>query len=172
MLETVTHSLAPVIDAESRILLLGTMPSPKSRETGFYYGHPQNQFWNVLAAVFDTGTPQSIPEKLAFLHAHHIALWDVLHSCEIKGAEDSSIQNPVVHDIRSLLSKAPDPPDFHHREKGYRSVYEILFSRHAAGVHLSSLHKCGQSRPLSFYSIGNRIFHSPHLSDRRYPLKS
>ena len=107
MLETVTHSLAPVIDAESRILLLGTMPSPKSRETGFYYGHPQNQFWNVLAAVFDTGTPQSIPEKLAFLHAHHIALWDVLHSCEIKGAEDSSIQNPVVHDIRSLLSKAP-----------------------------------------------------------------
>ena len=107
MLETVTPSLAPVIDAESRILLLGTMPSPKSRETGFYYGHPQNQFWNVLAAVFDTGTPQSIPEKLAFLHAHHIALWDVLHSCEIKGAEDSSIQNPVVHDIRSLLSKAP-----------------------------------------------------------------
>ena len=107
MLETVTHSLAPVIDAESQLLLLGTMPSPKSRETGVYYGHPQNQCWNVLAVVFDTGTPQSIPEKLAFLHSHHIALWDVLHSCEINGAEDSSIRNPVVHDIPSLLSKAP-----------------------------------------------------------------
>ena len=107
MLETVVHPLAPVFDAQSKILLLGTMPSPKSRETGFYYGHPQNQFWNVLAAVFACDVPRSIPEKLDFLHTRHIALWDVLYSCDIQGAEDASIRNPVVNDIRGLLSKAP-----------------------------------------------------------------
>lgn len=107
MPETVVHPLAPVYDAQSQVLLLGTMPSPKSRETGFYYGHPQNRFWNVLAAVFASDVPRSIPEKLDFLHTHHIALWDVLYSCEIQGAEDTSIRNPVVNDIRGLLSKAP-----------------------------------------------------------------
>ena len=77
----IIHEIEPVFDAESRVLMLGTMPSPKSREQGFYYGHPQNRFWKVLAAVFDAEVPQTIPEKKQLLLTHHIALWDVLASC-------------------------------------------------------------------------------------------
>ena len=76
-----THPIAPVFDADSRILILGSFPSVKSRETMFFYGHPQNRFWRVTAAVFGTEVPQSIPEKRAFLLANHIAVWDVIASC-------------------------------------------------------------------------------------------
>lgn len=96
-----------MFDAESRVLMLGTMPSPKSREQGFYYGHPQNRFWKVLAAVFDTEVPQTIPEKKQLLFTHHIALWDVLASCTIAGASDASIRDPKPNDIAQLCAAAP-----------------------------------------------------------------
>lgn len=96
--ELIVHPLDPVFDAESRILILGTMPSPKSREAGFYYAHPRNRFRKVLGALFgrelsDTAAMTSL------LHEKHIALWDVIHSCEIRGASDSSIKNIVPNDI-------------------------------------------------------------------------
>lgn len=87
--------------------MLGTMPSPKSREQGFYYGHPQNRFWKVLAAVFDAEVPQTIPEKKQLLLTHHIALWDVLASCTIAGASDASIRDPKPNDIAQLCAAAP-----------------------------------------------------------------
>lgn len=102
----VTHTLEPVFDSNSRVLILGTMPSPKSREAGFYYGHPQNRFWPVLAAVFATAVPQSTEERREFLLSHRIALWDVLQSCEISGASDSSIRNPVPNDFARIFSRA------------------------------------------------------------------
>ena len=101
------HSIEPVFDAESRVLILGTMPSPKSREVQFYYGHPQNRFWRVLAAVLGEEVPQSVPEKKAMLLRHRIALWDVLAECEITGASDSSIRNPVANDLSVILNHAP-----------------------------------------------------------------
>ncbi|WP_289183522.1 DNA-deoxyinosine glycosylase [uncultured Dubosiella sp.] len=104
-METIEHTFEPVYDADSKILILGTMPSPKSRETGFYYGHPQNRFWKVLAAVFDVPCPQTIEEKKAFCYTHHIALWDTLRSCRIEGASDASIQDPVGNDIGALVAK-------------------------------------------------------------------
>ena len=107
MSATIRHTLPPVFDSSSRILLLGTMPSPKSRETGFYYGHPQNRFWCVLAAVFAEDVPQTIAEKTALLHRHRLALWDVLASCSIDGAADSSIRNPVSNDFSQIVSTAP-----------------------------------------------------------------
>ena len=85
------HPFPPVYDAKSEILILGSFPSVKSRENMFYYGHPQNRFWRVLAAVYKSDVPQSIDEKVRFLLEHHIALWDVLASCEITGSADSSI---------------------------------------------------------------------------------
>lgn len=91
-MEHIIHSIEPVFDAESRVLILGTMPSPKSREVQFYYGHPQNRFWRVLAAVLGEEVPRSVPEKEAMLLRHRIALWDVLAECEITGASDSSIR--------------------------------------------------------------------------------
>ena len=106
-MEHIIHSIEPVFDAESRVLILGTMPSPKSREVQFYYGHPQNRFWRVLAAVLGEEVPQSVPEKKTMLLRHRIALWDVLAECEITGASDSSIRNPVANDLSVILNHAP-----------------------------------------------------------------
>lgn len=106
-MEHIIHSIEPIFDAESRVLILGTMPSPKSREVQFYYGHPQNRFWRVLAAVLGEEVPQSVPEKKAMLLRHRIALWDVLAECEITGASDSSIRNPVANDLSVILNHAP-----------------------------------------------------------------
>lgn len=106
-MEHIIHSIEPIFDAESRVLILGTMPSPKSREVQFYYGHPQNRFWRVLAAVLGEEVPQSVPEKKAMLLRHRIALWDVLAECEITGASDSSIRNPVANDLSVILGHAP-----------------------------------------------------------------
>mgnify|MGYP000136309674 FL=1 len=106
-MSVVKHPLKPVYDAHSRVLILGTMPSPKSREEGFYYAHPQNRFWRILAALFQEPLPVSNTEKRAFVLAHHIALWDVLASCEIQGAADHSIRRPVANDLRPVLEAAP-----------------------------------------------------------------
>lgn len=106
-MEHIIHSIEPVFDTESRVLILGTMPSPKSREVQFYYGHPQNRFWRVLAAVLGEEVPQSVPEKKTMLLRHRIALWDVLAECEIAGASDSSIRNPVANDLSVILDHAP-----------------------------------------------------------------
>ena len=106
-MEHIIHSIEPVFDTESRVLILGTMPSPKSREVQFYYGHPQNRFWRVLAAVLGEEVPRSVPEKKAMLLRHRIALWDVLAECEITGASDSSIRNPVANDLSVILGHAP-----------------------------------------------------------------
>lgn len=103
--QTVYHNFEPLYQPDSKILLLGSIPSPKSREQGFFYGHPQNRFWRVLAAVCRQAVPQTIEEKRALCTAHHIALWDVLASCEIKGASDAAIRNPVANPIESLISK-------------------------------------------------------------------
>lgn len=101
------HELEPFYDAHSEILILGSFPSPKSREVGFYYGHPQNRFWKILAAVFGESTPESVEEKKLFLTRHRVALWDVIASCEIVGASDGSIRNPVANDLNRLLCRAP-----------------------------------------------------------------
>lgn len=101
------HPIAPVYDRHSKILILGSFPSVKSRESGFFYGHPQNRFWKVTSAVFDAEAPKTIPEKRKFLLTNGIALWDVIASCEIHGSSDSSIRNVVPNDLGELLSSAP-----------------------------------------------------------------
>ena len=102
----VTHEIQPVFDSRSRVLLLGTMPSPASREQGFYYGHPQNRFWRVLAAIFDEPAPRTIEEKRDMLLRHHVALWDVLASCEIEGASDASIRGAQPNDLARIFDAA------------------------------------------------------------------
>ncbi len=102
----VIHNIPPVFDSESRILILGSFPSVKSRESEFFYGHPQNRFWRVTAAVFNCDVPQTTDEKKAFLLKNHIALWDVIESCEIEGSSDSSIRNAVPNDIMRILNSA------------------------------------------------------------------
>ena len=104
--ERITHAFDPVFDSESRILILGTMPSPKSRELGFYYSHPRNRFWPVLAEIFGENVPKTPEEKQNFCLRHKIALWDVLRECDIEGASDSSIKNAVPNDISVILNSA------------------------------------------------------------------
>ena len=89
-LEYVSHPFEPVFDKESRVLILGSIPSPKSRENGFYYGHPRNRFWPVLARVLGEPEPQTVEEKRAMALRRHVALWDVLAGCEIHGADDAA----------------------------------------------------------------------------------
>lgn len=103
----VIHQFAPVFNQESRILVLGTIPSPKSREQGFYYGHPRNRFWKVLADLFDEPLPETVEAKISLCLKHRVAIWDVLASCEIEGASDSSIKNPVPNDMSVILNQAP-----------------------------------------------------------------
>ncbi|WP_405339703.1 DNA-deoxyinosine glycosylase [Fibrobacter sp.] len=102
----VTHEFPALYDRESQVLMLGSIPSPKSREMAFYYGHPQNRFWKVMAAVLGEDIPETIPQKKAMLKKHHIALWDVLDSCTIVGASDTSIEDPVVNNIGELVKKS------------------------------------------------------------------
>lgn len=101
----IEHPIEPVYDANSKVLILGSFPSVKSRESGFFYGHPQNRFWKVLAAVTGQEVPQTIEEKKTFLLKNHIAVWDVIQSCTITGSSDSSIKNVVANDLSKVLNR-------------------------------------------------------------------
>lgn len=100
----VIHPFPPIFDQKSKILILGSMPSPKSREIGMYYAHPKNRFWKTLSIVLNDDCPESNEDKKAFLLKHNIAVWDVLESCEIVGASDSSIKNPKVNDFNLIFN--------------------------------------------------------------------
>jgi len=119
----VEHSFAPVWDGQSRVLILGTLPSVKSREQNFYYGHPQNRFWRVISRLAGEPLPETIPKKKELLLKHRIAVWDVIRSCDIIGSSDSSIKNVEPADIGSLLKKVPGLSIYGNGEKACR-LYE------------------------------------------------
>ncbi|MBO7709083.1 MAG: DNA-deoxyinosine glycosylase [Lachnospiraceae bacterium] len=100
-----THEFPPLFDAHSRILILGSFPSVRSREQQFYYGHPQNRFWRILAALTGEAVPENIPQKKMLALGHGMALWDVIDSCEIAGSSDSSIRNAVPTDLSVILDR-------------------------------------------------------------------
>ena len=100
----VKHTIDPVFDDTSKILILGSFPSVKSREAEFFYGHPRNRFWAVLSSLFNEELPQSIEEKKSLLLRHHIAVWDVIDSCDIHGSSDSSIKNVIPADLRLITN--------------------------------------------------------------------
>jgi hypoxanthine-DNA glycosylase len=102
----IIHPIPPVYDKDSTILILGSFPSVKSREAMFFYGHPQNRYWKVLAAVFDEIVPKTVPEKKSFLLRNHIAAWDVIASCDITGSSDSSIRNVTANDLSPIIETA------------------------------------------------------------------
>lgn len=102
----VSHEFEPVFDENSKVLILGTFPSVKSRENQFYYGHPQNRFWKVIAGLTESEVPQTIEEKKKLLLEHGIAIWDVIESCDIIGSSDSSIKNVVPADIERVVANS------------------------------------------------------------------
>lgn len=106
-MQKVEHPFPPVADTHSRILILGSFPSVVSREAGFFYGHPRNRFWPMLANIFAEDLPITVPDKQALLLRHHLALWDVIASCSIEGSADSSIRDAIPIDIHRVLNAAP-----------------------------------------------------------------
>ena len=101
-----SHPIPPLYNGESEILILGSFPSVKSREAMFFYGHPQNRFWKVMAKVYESDEPKTIDEKRAFILKNRVALWDVIASCDIEGSADSSIKNVRPNDLAPILNTA------------------------------------------------------------------
>ena len=102
----IVHPIPPLYNSDSRTLILGSFPSVKSREQAFFYGHPQNRFWRVLAGVFNEAVPQSIEQKRKFILSHNLALWDTIESCEITNSSDSSIKNVVPNNLDIILKNS------------------------------------------------------------------
>lgn len=123
----VTHIFNPVYDSNSKVLILGTIPSPKSRELGFYYGHPRNRFWPVIADIVGEPNPETIEDKIALCHRNKIAVWDVLKSCEIQGADDSSIKEPISNDMNEILNHAPIKAIFTTGTKAFTLYHKHCF---------------------------------------------
>ena len=124
--ELVVHPFSPVVDGHSRVLILGSLPSVKSRENHFYYGHPQNRFWKVLAGVCQAEVPVSVEEKKAFLLANGIAVWDVIASCRIVGSSDSSIRDVAANDVAGLLQDSGIEAVFCNGATAYRIYTKYL----------------------------------------------
>ena len=122
----VEHTFEPVFDKNSKILILGTFPSVKSREHQFYYGHPQNRFWKVIAQITGEDLPVTIDEKKALLLRKQIAIWDVIHSCKIIGSSDSSIQDVVANDFSKILKRTEIQKIYANGGKAYE-----LYQRYA-----------------------------------------
>lgn len=104
--ELIVHPIPPLYNEDSRILILGSFPSVKSREMAFFYGHPQNRFWKLVSMLTEAPFPETVPERREFLLSHKIAVWDVIASCEIHGSSDASIRNAVPNDLRQILDAA------------------------------------------------------------------
>lgn len=133
----VQHGFPPVFDGNSRVLVLGSMPSPKSRELGFYYMHPQNRFWRMLSEVLGEPLPTDIPGRREMCLSHGVALWDVLAECTITGASDSSISDPVPNPLEQILQSADIRAVFTTGKKAY-SLYQRFFPELPPAVCLPS----------------------------------
>lgn len=135
--ERAFHEFPPVYDSSSRVLILGTMPSPRSRERGFYYMHPQNRFWGVLSEVLAEPLPADAAGRRELCLRHGIALWDVLAECTISGAADSSIRNAVPNRLDEIFNAADIRAVFTTGKKA-QSLYERFFAERMTAVCLPS----------------------------------
>lgn len=125
----VSHTFPPIYDANSRLLILGSVPSVKSREQAFYYGHPQNRFWRVLALLCKTELPQTKEEKIQLLHTHGIALYDTVQSCTITGSSDSSIRDVTPADLEPIFACTGKIPVFCNGGTSYRLYQKHLYPK-------------------------------------------
>ena len=119
------HNIEPIYDANSKILILGSFPSVRSREQQFYYAHAQNRFWKVISAVFGCAVPQTVDEKRAFLLQNGIALWDCIKRCDISGSSDASIKNAEANDIGIILQSSDIKAIFTNGKTAY-NIYNRL----------------------------------------------
>ena len=131
----VVHTFGPVYDADSKILILGSFPSVKSREIRFYYGHPQNRFWKVTAGIFGENAPETVEERRAFLLRRKLSVWDVIASCDIAGSSDSSIRNVTANDMDVILKEAKIRAIFANGGTAYRLFLKYCGKEHQPPVY-------------------------------------
>ena len=170
MKEHILHPIPPLYDRESKILILGSFPSVKSRDQMFFYGHPQNRFWKVIAAVFSDKEPETIPEKKAFLIKHHVALWDVIGSCDIEGSSDSSIENVIANDISKILKEADIRSIFVNgktAEKYYKRYIETTTGRKAVCLPSTSPANAAWSVDKLIFAWGKFIANEKQIYEQR-----
>lgn len=142
------HTIAPVYDKDSKVLILGSFPSVKSREQQFFYGHKQNRFWRVVAQVFDCEAPESIEQKWEMLLTHHVAVWDVIASCEITGSSDASIKDVTPNDLSRILNCADIRAIYTNGGKAQQLYQKYIFpvtGREAAALPSTSPANAGYS---------------------------
>lgn len=125
----VLHPLKPIYNSNSKVLILGTMPSVKSRKKNFYYAHPKNRFWSTLSRVYNEEVGETNEEKTLFLLKHNIALFDVLKSCEINGSSDSSIKNPVPNNLTKILKESQITTIFTTGKKAYNLYHKYCYPK-------------------------------------------
>lgn len=125
--ESIVHPIPPLYDENCKILILGSFPSVKSREAMFFYGHPQNRFWKLMAALFEEAYPQTIEEKKALVLKHHIAMWDTIRSCTITGSSDSSIKDVVPNDLSVILDNSRVEQIFCNGATSYRLYMKYIY---------------------------------------------
>lgn len=128
----IKHPIPPLYDKASKVLILGSFPSVKSRETAFFYGHPQNRFWRILANIFECSNPITIEEKKALALGHGLALWDVIGECEISGSADNTIKNAVPNDLSVIFDNSDITAIFANgkaSEKYYNMYIKPVFNR-------------------------------------------
>ena len=113
------HELEPFYNKDSEILILGSIPSVKSRELNFYYAHPQNRFWKILTKIYNEPNVITIEEKKEFLTKYKIVLWDVISSCEITGSSDNTIKNVITNDINLIINNSKITKIFTTGNKAY-----------------------------------------------------
>jgi len=130
--QQLTHTFPPLYNEDSQILILGSFPSVKSREANFFYGHPQNRFWKVMANVLNWEVPVTIEEKRQMLLKNHVALWDVIASCSIIGSSDTSIKDVVVNDFSVVLSETKVEKIFVNGAKAYELYHK--YAERATGI--------------------------------------
>lgn len=131
----VKHTFSPVFDANSKVLILGTFPSVKSREGEFYYHHPRNRFWKVIAGITNRTVPNTIEEKKILLLNNNIAIWDVIDSCDIEGSSDSSIRNVIPSDLSKVLNHTNIKRIFANGDKAYRLYMKYCFENTGLMIH-------------------------------------
>ena len=128
------HTFDPVYNKESRVLILGSFPSVKSREIAFYYGHPQNRFWKILETIYNEEIPKDIDGKKSFLLKHHLALWDVIESCDIKGSSDSSIKDVIPNDLNIIFKESKIEQIFVNGNKAYDLYMKYCYKKYKREV--------------------------------------
>lgn len=123
----IVHPIPPLFDENSRVLILGSFPSVKSREAMFFYGHPQNRFWPLLARLFHEEVPRTVEEKKHLALSRNIALWDTIHSCVITGSSDSSIKDVVPNDLSVILNNSRVKSIYCNGAVSYRLYQKCLY---------------------------------------------